>query len=888
MEKNNKETILVIDREGMIAEGIVRHLNDEFFVVLVTDRTIAIRHGVVIPFKKNKAFIPSYRYSYILFMYSGKAQVREVLSQIIKKAEGDNALFFLVADVGCGDKTLYDYVLGSYDRSRIIIHGSLFGAPFPLRAGNIIQTLLYQAINGAMKIPGDGLARVHAVFFDDMVAHLARLVFSSESLPRVSLLFPEHASTILSVARMIHKQCPLASFDFAKTGVILDSAYYIPQDARYVLKEGYSIESGLRLAIKKMTEKDTRNEVLSQHTAGKRGSPLRIWAGVCYVLIILLLPIIIAYGSFVAGLLMLKSSESSFEQSSFQELKDQMLAAGSAFRIAEKTALLAHAEFSLVGAEEPIESLQREIRLGKKAAEAFHSLLSGLDIARKIFSGESTAVKEDYLRSANLLRQSAFLLQGLEAETEPNSDFQEVVKKVRKIDWIINAFTNTTDIAPKILGFDKERVYVVLFQNNAELRPGGGFIGSYGMVRVRMGKVEEFSIHNVYDADGQLKGHIEPPFAIRRHLPSEHLYLRDSNFDIDFPKGASVSARLLYEETGEKVDGVIAVDVSFVGKLLEVIGPVYVQDYKTYVTADNLLPLAQEHAEKNSFAGSTQKKDFLKSLLTSLQTKLTVLGSRVYPKVIPALGSAIQEKHVLAAFANTDIQDAFMVNGMSSSIRDTRKPTARDIIDFLGVSEANLGVNKANANVRRRISYDLAIADNGTIRAATTVAIKNRSIGKFGADYKNYLRFIIPLNSSIISIVIDGKPQVIVPAVVDPAVYEGKEFRPPEGLEVERYEEENKTVVGFLVTIPKDTIRTVRVSYSLPQSVLLSMPTFSYHLRVFKQPGIDSYPFVFSLNYPKDFRVTSSSLSAQTGEGKAVFETVVATDTDLHIVLSKK
>jgi len=63
-----------------------------------------------------------------------------------------------------------------------------------------------------------------------------------------------------------------------------------------------------------------------------------------------------------------------------------------------------------------------------------------------------------------------------------------------------------------------------------ELRPGGGFIGSYGILTMDKGKVSDFKIHDVYDADGKLKASIEPQFPVRRYLKLPHLFLRDSNF----------------------------------------------------------------------------------------------------------------------------------------------------------------------------------------------------------------------------------------------------------------------------------------------------------------------------------------------------------------------
>src|SRR5258708_31859868 len=65
-------------------------------------------------------------------------------------------------------------------------------------------------------------------------------------------------------------------------------------------------------------------------------------------------------------------------------------------------------------------------------------------------------------------------------------------------------------IVPELLGMNGKKTYLLLFQNNTELRPGGGFIGAYGLVSFDKAKMGQITIHNTYDADGQLKKHIEP------------------------------------------------------------------------------------------------------------------------------------------------------------------------------------------------------------------------------------------------------------------------------------------------------------------------------------------------------------------------------------------
>jgi len=86
--------------------------------------------------------------------------------------------------------------------------------------------------------------------------------------------------------------------------------------------------------------------------------------------------------------------------------------------------------------------------------------------------------------------------------------------------------------------------------------------------------------------------------------------LRDSNFDVDFSKGAVASAVFLNTEMHQAVDGGNRVDLSFVKNLLDVVGPVSVPDYNQIVTTDNFYQVTQSHTQDNFFPGSTQKKIF--------------------------------------------------------------------------------------------------------------------------------------------------------------------------------------------------------------------------------------------------------------------------------------
>ena len=64
-----------------------------------------------------------------------------------------------------------------------------------------------------------------------------------------------------------------------------------------------------------------------------------------------------------------------------------------------------------------------------------------------------------------------------------------------------------------------------------ELRPTGGVYRQSCSGNLADGRLADFSVEDVYTADGQLKGHVDPPPPISLLLGQEHWYLRDSNWD---------------------------------------------------------------------------------------------------------------------------------------------------------------------------------------------------------------------------------------------------------------------------------------------------------------------------------------------------------------------
>lgn len=403
-------------------------------------------------------------------------------------------------------------------------------------------------------------------------------------------------------------------------------------------------------------------------------------------------------------------------------------------------------------------------------------------------------------------------------------------------------------VMPSLLGFEDEKTYLLLFQNNTELRPTGGFIGSVGKLTIKNGKIKNLKIQDVYDLDGQLRGHIEPHFIVRRYL-QPHLYLRDSNFSPDFSASASMSALLYNLEGGGEVHGVIAVDTTVLIEALKISGPITLPSGDK-VTSENVVNLLDKTIHEDFFPGSSTKKDTLNTLFN----KITVLfenDKQKKTKLARALLQLAFQKHILFSFINNSTQKAFVGAGLAGSMLDPRDENGA-VADFLSINEANIGVNKANSHIKRKVLYS-AYVKPGVLESDVLVEYANEG----SQEYKVYIRFLVPQDAQEISIFIDGVKQEIIPAVTSSSQYEKKGFRQPVGLEVDEEIDANKhKAIGFITTIPPHKTSRVRVLYGNTK-IVPKTKKIPYSLLYIKQPGTDKYPLTIQLQSDPRFTVSS-------------------------------
>lgn len=380
---------------------------------------------------------------------------------------------------------------------------------------------------------------------------------------------------------------------------------------------------------------------------------------------------------------------------------------------------------------------------------------------------------------------------------------------------------------PELLGENGKKQYLVLLQNNEELRPTGGFIGSFAILTVEKGRFIDFRVEDVYEADGQLQGYVTPPPEIVEHLGEAQWFLRDVNWSPDFPTVADQAGWFLNKEVNVQPDGVIGINLHVAQKLLAVTGPIQLVDYDEVITKDNLYERAEMHSEINFFPGSTQKRDFLSAVANQLFDKLMQSDTNTLA-VMKALYESAEESELLIAVDSPQATTALQNLSWTGALLTPQCPAPFDedcFVDTVMQVEANVGVNKANQYIDRTI-HDAVILGKEQIKHEREMVFINRADSNAWPEgaYKNYLRLFVPENASLQTVAIDG-------AILDAS-------------SVRETTSNGKRSFGFLVNVPIKSEVTVRVEYTVPIPV---EKRSVYALFEQKQPGTSDDKVIHSV-----------------------------------------
>src|SRR3990172_4394580 len=308
--------------------------------------------------------------------------------------------------------------------------------------------------------------------------------------------------------------------------------------------------------------------------------------------------------------------------------------------------------------------------------------------------------------------------------------------------WCISGVPVIGDIENLING----KTYYVLLQNNYELRATGGFMGSYAKISTERG-IKEIKIQDIYVPDGQIAGHVEPPYPIQEAFRIGNWWLRDSNWDPDFASAAATVAWFLDQGGEPSADGVVAVNQLVVLQLLKVLGPIEVKDYGKTVTEQNFYSLAQTNAEWGWFPGSSGKRDFLGAVSKEMIEKVKKINLIGLINLIDLMNEQLRRKQVLVWMRDGQLETAIGRLGWGGRLEDEWDKNS----DYMYIVESNLGANKANCCVTRLIDQEVSGGDEKVKVTWKKGGAYRHPLppGFLGGGYRNYVRVVIPSSHNV-------------------------------------------------------------------------------------------------------------------------------------------
>lgn len=388
------------------------------------------------------------------------------------------------------------------------------------------------------------------------------------------------------------------------------------------------------------------------------------------------------------------------------------------------------------------------------------------------------------------------------------------------------------EVAPYLLGIDSERTYLLLFQNDKELRPTGGFMTGYSIMKVNKGAFSPVSSSDIYNLDAKYKPTIVAPDPIIKYLKgpyalSNKLRLRDMNWSPDFAE----SMRLFTTEaesigiTG--IDGIISVDTQVLVYLLDAIGKIGVPGFGNFSTEiDSRCNCPNVIYELEAFAdvegpvvwdpnGSGKiiyapanydnRKKIIGPLMNSVLANAMGQPKDKLPKLFEAGFKSLIEKHILFYIFDSKTQDAVSSFGIAGTIKSANG-------DYLHINDANLGGRKSNLYVTNEIFQEYSTSKDGYIEKTLTLTYKNpmKQDGWLNSVLPDWVRIYVPKGSTLISF--DGVEDKATP-----------------------YEEFGKTVFAGFFKLRPEGVSKLTIKYKLPIKAKGEV-----NLLIQKQPGLDS------------------------------------------------
>ncbi|HUR17786.1 MAG TPA: DUF4012 domain-containing protein [Acidimicrobiales bacterium] len=288
----------------------------------------------------------------------------------------------------------------------------------------------------------------------------------------------------------------------------------------------------------------------------------------------------------------------------------------------------------------------------------------------------------------------------------------------------------------------RETRLLLLSQDSLELRPTGGYVGSYGVLHFSAGNVTL----ERYDATENLpepQPRLEPPRDLEPWLP-RWWGLSNVNWWPDFPTTGQTAREMFKRQGGGDVDGVVAITELAIARLVGAMGPLQVPGYPEPVVEEGFERRSLYEVELKRPLDEPRKK-FLIELANVVFGRLFDLPAGEFAGVARAVDASVGAGDIQIWFADPALQGVVQHSAWSG-----RLPAADR--DFLMLVDANLSASKANLGVTKEVTYRVR-RDGGDLLAHLEVVVRNEAAPEENLNpyYNGFLRVYVPRRSQLLT-----------------------------------------------------------------------------------------------------------------------------------------
>lgn len=388
--------------------------------------------------------------------------------------------------------------------------------------------------------------------------------------------------------------------------------------------------------------------------------------------------------------------------------------------------------------------------------------------------------------------------------------------------------------APEALGEPSAKTYLLIFQNDKELRPTGGFMTAYAFLTLDKGRVNSSQSDDIYRLDEKLLNvckskicPLTPPAPIVKYLPEANgkprtaWSMRDSNMSPDVPTSMK-QFESMYQLLGEGMpwDGIILMDTHVIEELIKITGPIEVFGTTYSAEKDNRCNCPNVIYELEAYAqiiekGQEDRKAILGTLMQQILARSLGAATDKLPEFINSGVKLAQGKHLMFFMSDPKLQESLNKLDWTGQNKAYK-------YDYLMVNDSNFAGGKTNLYVKDDVKLDINIDSSGKVNHKLTINYRNPEEYKVWLNGINrtYVRVYVPKGAKLTS---SKGSEVSVTTIEDDL---------------------GKTVFEAFVQVRPGSSRELIFEYDLPQP----FSGKEYDLLIQKQPGTKDFEYEIKVN----------------------------------------